>query len=146
MPISFIGAIRLLPSEEREVGHGLIAKRLRSKSRVLRSDNHGDGIIERQRDQCQHDGGHEQGLRRRAALADPEDANPEEPDPNCRDANKRATEEKKNEECEQDIIDWEDLGRPHQHPIDWVEDVDVSKNISAAVLAEGVLGLVDGRQ
>ncbi|CRK18528.1 hypothetical protein BN1708_012373 [Verticillium longisporum] len=112
---------------------------------VLGRDEHGDGVVDGEDDEGQHDGGDEQGLRRRAALADLEDADPEEADADGGDAGDGAAEEEQDEEGHEDVVDGEGARRLEEDPVDGLENVEVAEDVAAALLADGVLGLVNAR-
>ncbi|CRK33933.1 hypothetical protein BN1708_006202, partial [Verticillium longisporum] len=112
---------------------------------VLGRDEHGDRIVDGEDDEGQHDGGDEQGLRRRAALADLEDADPEEADADGGDAGDGAAEEEQDEEGHEDVVDGEGARRLEEDPVDGLENVEVAEDVAAALLADGVLGLVNAR-
>lgn len=76
-------------------------------------------------------------------FSDLKDLEPEESDTDCSDSNHRAGEEVKHHEEEDDIVNREDLGRHDEDPVHGVEDIDVAKDVTAASLADRVLGFVD---
>lgn len=76
-------------------------------------------------------------------LANAEDRKPEDADANCGETDDRGTEEKQNYKEEDDVVNGEDLGRLHEHPVDGLEYVDVCEKIAAVSLADAILCFVD---
>lgn len=123
-----------------------IAEFLRAKGCILRSDDHGQRIIQRQDRQHQHDGGYQQRLRRGMALSDLEYPDPEESDANHSDSHDRAAEEKQRQQREESVVDRKYASRFQEDPIQRIEDVDLAEDVSAMLLADGILCLVDSSQ
>lgn len=129
--IRVIFAIRLFS----RISRRSIAECLWPKGCILRSNDHGDGIIECQGDQGEHRGRHEQSLWRRMTLADLEDPNPEKTNTSRCDPHDRATEEQQDEQRKESVVKWENLRSADEDPVDRVEDVDITKNVPAILLA-----------
>lgn len=70
------------------------------------------------------------------ALSDLEQPKPKESNAHCSNTDNRAGEEEDNQEEEDDIVNREDLRRHYKYPIDRVEDIDVTQNVSAMTLAD----------
>lgn len=70
------------------------------------------------------------------ALSYLEKPEPQESDAHCSNADNGAGEEEYNQEEEDDIVNREDLGGYYEYPINRVEDIDMTKNISAMALAD----------
>lgn len=70
------------------------------------------------------------------ALAYLEKPEPKESNAHCSNADNGAGEEKDNQEEENNIVNREDLRRNYKYPIDRVEDIDVTKDVSAMALAD----------
>ena len=77
------------------------------------------------------------------SFSDAEYRDPEDSNANGGDTDDAGCEEQHCDEQEDDIINWEDLGSLDQNPVDRVEDVDVTKKMTAMFFADGVLGLVN---
>ena len=75
--------------------------------------------------------------------ADAEKSNPEEADANRCDADNAGGEEDQDNCEEDDVVDWEDLARENHQPVDGLEDLVVSKEISATRLAHAIFDLVN---
>lgn len=69
-------------------------------------------------------------------FSDLEDPKPEESYANASDANYGARKEKEDQQQEDNVVDREDLRRLDEDPIHRVEDVCVSKHISAMAFAD----------
>lgn len=119
------------------------AEGLCAKGGVLGCHEHGDGVVDGKDDEGEHDGCDEECLRGSASAADLEDADPEEADADGGDAGDRAAEEEEDEKGHDDVVDREDLGGLDKDEVDGLEDVDLTQDVAAARLADGVLGLVD---
>lgn len=76
------------------------------------------------------------------SLADSENSDPEEPDANCRDADDRTAEKQQDDQCEQNVVYRKDLCRAYKDPVDRIEDIDMSQDVSTIMLADRVFGLV----
>lgn len=61
---------------------------------------------------------------------------PKESNAHCSNPDNGAGEEEDNQKEEDDIVNREDLGGNYEYPIDRVEDIDVTKNVSAMALAD----------
>lgn len=70
------------------------------------------------------------------ALSNLKKLEPEKADPYCSDADNGAGEEEKDQEEEEDIVDWKDFGGLDEYPVDGIEDVDMTKNVSTTTLAD----------
>ena len=77
-----------------------VAVRLRAPGSILRSNDHGDRVVDGEGNECQQDGSHEECLRRSVSLADLEDGNPQEADTGRRDSDDRGGEEEEDEQKE----------------------------------------------
>lgn len=120
-----------------------VAESLRTKGGILWRHNHGDGVVEGQHNECEQNCRHEERLWRCVVLADLEKSDPKEANTNGSDANDRCGEEEQYQQEEEHIVYWEHFGRLDQDPIDRLEDVDASEDVSAVRLAHGILRLVD---
>lgn len=122
-----------------------IAVCLRTEGGVLRRDEHGDAVVDGEDDERKEDGSHEESLWGRVALADGEEHEPEKADSHGSNAYDGGGEKEEGEKEEDNVVDGEDLRCLDEDPIDGLEDVDVTKNITASGFANGVLGFVDAR-
>src|ERR1700742_3772129 len=77
------------------------------------------------------------------SLANPENCDPKDPDPNGRNSEYAGTEKEHDDGHEDDIVNGEDRGTLDQNPVDGLEDVDMSKQIAAVPLADGVLRFIN---
>lgn len=68
-------------------------------------------------------------------LSDLEKPEPKESNAYCSNTDNGTGEEEDNQEEEDDIVNREDLGRHHKYPINRVEYIHVTKNVSAMTLA-----------
>lgn len=65
-----------------------------------------------------------------------EKSEPKKPNAHCSNADNGAGEEEDNQEEEDDIVNREDLGGNYEYPINRVEDIDVTENVSAMTFAD----------
>ena len=105
------------------VARRAVAVGLGAESGVLRCDDHGEGVVEREDHEGEEDSGHEEGVGGRVSLADFEQRDPEEADADCRDAEDCGGEEEEREKEEDDVVDGEDFAREGEEPVDGVEDL-----------------------
>lgn len=125
---------------------GLVgAECLRAIYGVLWRHEHADGIVDGEDGEREHDGGDEQRLGGSSAAADLEDADPEEADADGGDARDGAAKEKEDQQRHEDIVDGKDAGELDKDPVEGLEDVNVTEDVAAALLAYRVFGLVDAR-
>lgn len=122
------------------------AECLRTIYRVLRCDEHGDGIVDGENGQCEHDGCDEQGLRRSPATANLEDTNPEEANTHSCDARDGAAEEEENQERHKNVVNWKYAGEFDKNPVERLKDVDAAEDVATLSLADRVLGFIDARE
>ena len=125
------------------VSEGMITKGLGSIVRILRSDHHGEGVVDREGHESEHDRGHEKGLWGGVTFSNLEDFEPEEADSQGGDADDGAGKKEKHQEEENDVVNGEDFGGFDEYPIHRVEDIDVGEDVTTVGFANGVLGLVN---
>ena len=70
------------------------------------------------------------------SFSDLEDPEPKKADANAGNADDRAGEEEEDQEEKDDIVDREDLGRLDEDPVHRIQDVRVSKHVSAMAFAD----------
>jgi hypothetical protein len=122
---------------------GAVAEGLRAKGGVLRRDDHGERVVEREHDEREEDSSHEHSVGCRLALADSEEGDPEEANANGGHAdNGRGKEEHGKEEVE-DVVDREDTAGDGHDVVDRVEDLRVPEQETTVRAADRVLDLVD---
>ena len=137
--VGVVGAVRLFAG----VAQRVVTVRLGAVMCVLRSDYHGEGVVNRKCHESEHDRGHQESLWRGVTLSDLEDLEPEEPDSEAGDTEDRASEKEEHEEEEDHVVDGENLCGFDEYPIDRVEDVGVGENVTAVGFANGILSLVN---
>ncbi|CAH0048217.1 unnamed protein product [Clonostachys solani] len=125
-----------------ESGHcGFVrAERLCAVSSILRCYKHGNSVVNGQHKQREHHCGHEKCLGSGPATSDLENLNPQEADSHSSHTRNRAAKEKEDEKRHENIVNRENFGGLEENPVQWLED-----NVSASLLADGVLGLVNSR-
>lgn len=134
-----VSAVWLISRMFRLVG----AECLGSVGRILRSDQHSDTVIGGQDYQTQQDSRDEKSLRSSATFADLEDANPEEANAHGSDTRDGAAKKEKHQESHEDVVNGEGLGRLDEDEVHGLKDVDLAKDVTALLLANRVLGLVN---
>lgn len=70
------------------------------------------------------------------ALSNLEELKPEKADPYRSNADNGASEKEKDQEEEEDVVDWKNFGGRDEYPIDGIEDVDMTKDVSTTALAD----------
>lgn len=121
------GAIGLVP----RVAGRIVAEHLGAKRGILRRNHGEDGVVDGEDDQRQHYSSNQESLRKGPTLLDLKDANPQEPNANSCDTADGTAEQEQDEEGHKNVVDRESLGRLDENPVDRLENVDMSKNISA---------------
>lgn len=67
-------------------------------------------------------------------LSDLEDSDPQEADSHCSNPGNRTAEEKKHKHGEKSIVNGKDVGRLDKSPVNGIEKIDVSEDISTRIL------------
>lgn len=125
------------------VVQGTVAEGLRTKGCVLGGDHHGYCIIQSKDHKGEKHRGHEHGLGRGVVRADAEEGDPKESNTDSGNTDNTGSEEDEDKDEEDGVVNWEDLAGDNHEPIDGLEDLVMSKEVTTAGGADTVLDLVD---